>query len=127
MMCPFGRARFSHYTGVNPMSYPGPKVHRVNRRKLGRGQYPTAVGVTVVITAATDVATLTFARPVVVSGPIPLAVGGVTVVSQTVVSPTVVTITYSGTITSAAYSLPAGAENVMTAQGGPVLGASGTF
>jgi hypothetical protein len=108
-------------------SYPGPKVHRVNRRKLGRGQFPSATGVAVTITASGSTATLTFARPVVVTGPIPLTVGGVTPVSQTIVSPTVVTITYSGTITSATYSLPAGAVNVATYQGGQVFGAAGTF
>lgn len=109
------------------MSYPGPKVHRVSRRKLGRGQYPTATGVACVITGSADTATLTFARPVVVSGPIPLTVATRTLVSQTVVSPTVVTILTSGTVTTLAYTLPAGAANVMTAQGGPVLGTAGTF
>lgn len=109
------------------MAYPGPKVHRVNRRKLGRGQFPTAVGVAVSVTGASATATLTFARPVVVSGPIPLNVASLTATTQTVVSPTVVTILFSGTLATHTWTLPAGAANVMTQQGGPVLGASGTF
>lgn len=109
------------------MSFPGPKTHRRNTRKLGRNQYPVALGVGVVITSSSDTATLTFARPVVVSGPIPLTVATRTFVSQTVVSPTVVTILYSGALTGLAYTLPAGAANVLTQQGGPTLGASGTF
>lgn len=109
------------------MAYPGPKVHRVNRRKLGRGQYPTANSVLVTVTSATPVVTLTFSRPVVVTGTIPITVATLTIVSQTVVSPTVVTITMSGSLTGHAWTVPAGAANVYTAQGGQVIGTSGTF
>ena len=74
------------------MAFPGPKVHRKNRRKLGRGQFPTATGVGVVVTTSgTTNMTMTFARPVVVTGDIPSTVAGKTLVSQTVVSQTVVT------------------------------------
>lgn len=109
------------------MSFPGPKVHRQNRRKLGKGQYPTSTGVTVALTGAGSTATLTFQRPVVVSGPIPLGVATLTPVTQTIVSPTVVTILYSGTVATHAYTLPSGAANVATYQGGQVVGAAGTF
>lgn len=109
-------------------SFPGPKVHRVNRRKLGRGQFPTATGVTVVVSSSgTTNATLTFARPVIVTGTIPMTVATLTLVSQTQVSPTVVTQVWSGNVSTHAYSLPAGATNVSTYQGGPVEGAAGTF
>jgi hypothetical protein len=110
------------------MPYPGPKVHRPNRRKLGRGQFPSATGVTVVVTDSGDVATLTFSRPVVVTGQIPMTVtGGPTFVSQAVVSPTVVTQTYNAALTTHPYTIPGGAANVMTYQGGQVSGISGTF
>jgi hypothetical protein len=109
-------------------TYPGPKVHRVSRRHLGRGQSPSAPPVTVTMTDAADTATMTFNVNVVVSGPIPLAVsGGVTATLQTVVSPKIVTILFSGPLTMLTWSLPANAANVASFQGGRVAGASGTF
>lgn len=109
-------------------SYPGPKVHRPSRRKLGRGQYPAAAGCTCTITDSGDIATLTFSKPVVVSGTIPLAVsGGPTFVSQSVTSPTTVTQTFSAALTTHPYTLPANAANVSTYQGGGVAGTAGTF
>lgn len=110
------------------MAYPGPKVHRVNRRKLGRGQYPTTNGISVVVTDSGSTATLTFSRPVVVTGIIPANVsGGLTVTTQTIVSPTVVTQLYSAALTTHTYSIPAGAANVSSYQGGQLIGAAGTF
>lgn len=109
-------------------SYPGPKVHRSNRRKLGRGQFPTAIGTAVVVSSTgTTNATLTFARPVVVTGNIPMTVATLTLVSQVQTSPTVVSQVWSGNVTTHAYVVPAGAANVNTYQGGPVEGATGTF
>jgi hypothetical protein len=109
------------------MSYPGPKVHRVNRRKLGRGQYPAPTAVTCTVTGSVDTATLTFSRPVVVTGPIPFTVATLTVVSQTIISPTVVQILMSGALSTNAYNLPSNAANVSTYQGGGVAGVSGAF
>lgn len=109
-------------------SFPGAKVHRVNRRRLGRGQFPTSLGTTVVVTSTgTTNATLTFARPVVVTGSIGMTVATLTLVSQTVVSPTVVTQVWSGNVTTHAYNLPSGDPHVATQQGGQVIGAAGTF
>lgn len=109
-------------------SYPGPKVHRPSRRKLGRGQFPAALGVAVAVTSTgTTNVTLTFARPVVVTGTINNTVATKTLVSQTVVSPTVVTQVWSGNVTGLAFTVPANANNVMSQQGGAVLGATGTF
>lgn len=109
-------------------AYPTPKVHRNNRRKLGRGQYPTSNGITVVVTDTGSVATLTFSRPVVVTGTIPMTVsGGLTFVSQTVVSPTVVTQTWSAALSAKTYVIPSGAANVSSYQGGQLVGAAGTF
>lgn len=110
------------------MAFPGPKVHRRNRRKLGRGQYPQAasVALTVTSTGTTNV-TLTFAAPVVVSGRIMGTVATLTFVSQTVVSSTVVTQVWSAAVSGHAYNFPAAQETVATAQGGSNAAASGTF
>lgn len=111
------------------MAYPGAKVHRVSRRKLGRGQFPSATTLTAVLTDATTVLTITFNRPVVVTGTIPIVVtGGVpTFVSQTVVSPTVVTQTFSATLVGHTVTLPSNAANVSSYQGGSVAGVSASF
>jgi hypothetical protein len=110
------------------MSYPGAKVHRVSRRKLGRGQYPASTGTTVVLTDATTLLTMTFARPVVVTGIIPVTVaGGPTLVSQSVISSTIVTQTYTATLVGHLVTFPPNAANVTTQQGGGVAGTSVTF
>lgn len=109
-------------------SYPSQKKHAPSRRHLGRGQQVVSNGVTAVLTDATTVLTITFARPVVVTGNIPVIVaGGPTFVSQTVVSPTVVTQTWSATLVGHLVTLPGGAANVATYQGGQVVGTSATF
>lgn len=107
-------------------SYPGSKVHRVSRRKLGRGQTVQQPAVTAVVTGAVDTATITFSVPVVVQGPLNLAVQGDLVpVSQTVVSNTEVQILYSVPLTGLTYTLSSG--NVSTFQGGMLAPTSGTF
>lgn len=111
-------------------SYPGSKVHRVSRRKLGRNQFPSNNGVGVSLGVVTTVLTMTFTRPVVVTGTIPVTVttGSIpTLVSQTVVSPTVVTQTWSATLVGHTVTVPGGANNVSTYQGGQVIGNSATF
>ena len=110
------------------MAYPGAKVHRPSRRKLGRGQYPTSLGTTVVLTSTgtTDV-TMTFARPVIVTGTIPTTVATLALVSQTVVSPTVVTQVWSGNVATHLGTFPSNAANVTTQQGGGVAGTATTF
>jgi len=110
------------------MSFPNANVHRRSRRKLGRGQYPgiPAVGVVVSSTGTTN-ATLTFARPVQINGNVNLAVATRTLVSQTVVSPLVVTQEWSGNVTGLAYVLTANSPAVSTPTGGGNSGAIGTF
>lgn len=109
-------------------SFPGAKVHRVNRRKLGRGQTtPQPFAVATVTSTGTTNATLTFDRPVVVSDLIPLSVATLTLVSQHVVSPTVVSQTFSGTVASHAYSLPPNSFAARTYQGGGTAAIAGTF
>lgn len=110
------------------MSFPSAKVHRRNRRKLGRGQFPTTTSVGVVVTSTgTTNFTMTFSRPVVVTGTIGTTVATLTLVSQSVVSPTVVTQVWSGNVTTHAYTVPAGDAHVSTYQGGQLQGAAGTF
>lgn len=109
-------------------SFPTPNVHRRNRRKLGRGQFPNVPGVTTTVTSTgTTNATLTFSRPVVVSGPVGNTVATRTLVSQTVVSPTVVTQVWSGNVATLAYTVPANPATVRAMNGGSLAGASGTF
>lgn len=109
-------------------SYPGPKVHRVNRRKLGRGQYPSSTSITAVLgNPSASVISITFSRPVVVTGTIPLTSSTGAFVSQTVVSPTVVTQTWTTSQAAATVTLPANAANVSSYQGGGVAGTSITF
>lgn len=108
--------------------YPGAKVHRPSRRRLGRGQYPAASGVTVVLTnPSADVVTMTFAKPVTVSGVIPLTTSAGAFVSQTIVSSTVVSQTFSVSQAAATLTLPGNAANVASYQGGGVIGTSITF
>lgn len=110
------------------MAYPTNKVHRRNRRKLGRGQYPSGptIGVTVTSTGTTNV-TLTFNQPVVISGTIGNTVATRTLVSQTVVSATVVTQVWSGNVATLAYTVPANDPAVKSSAGGQLVGTSGTF
>jgi len=108
------------------MGFPFSKVHRVSRRKLGRGQVPSRAAVTVSATALGSVATLTFSVPVVVSGPVDLGVPGVTFVSQNQSSSTVLAITYSGAITGKDWAIDPSAP-VLSFEGGAVAPNGGTF
>jgi len=109
-------------------SYPGPKVHRVNRRKLGRGQTPSVPQLNCTLTDSTTTLTLTFSSPVVVTGTIPVTVaGGPTFVSQTVVNATTVTQLWSATLVGHTVTLPAGAANVTSSTGAKVNGVSASF
>jgi hypothetical protein len=109
------------------MSYPGPKVHRVSRRKLGRGQHQQVAGTLCSAATTTPNVTVTFASPVVVSGPLEITVGSLTIVSQSQTSPTTVVFVMSGPTTGLAYNFPAGQPNVSNMQGGAVGGTAGTF
>ena len=108
-------------------SFPGSKVHRVNRRKLGRGQHVQAPNVAVTATVATTTITLTFSAPVVISGPIPVTSSAGNLVSQTVVSSTVVTQLWSTSQAAATWALAAAAPEIRTYQGGTNAAAGGTF
>lgn len=108
-------------------SYPSAKVHRPSRRQLGKGQTIPIPPVTCTPTVSTTTVTLTFSAPVIVSGNINMHMAGLTLVSQTITSPTVVTQVYSATAATAAWSLTANDPTVKSFQGGGLAGASGTF
>lgn len=110
------------------MGYPGSKVHRVSRRKLGRGQYPLSAAVTATLAnPSADVISITFSQPVVVTGTIPLTTSTGVLVSQSVSSSTVVLQTYNVSQAAATVTLPGNAANVSTYQGGRVVGTTTTF
>jgi nucleoside recognition membrane protein YjiH len=71
--------------------------------------------------------TLTFAEPINVAGQIPINVATLTRSTQTVVSPTVVTVLMSGALTGHAWTLASPVPETSTYTGGVVLGGSGTF
>ena len=108
-------------------SFPGPKVHRANRRKLGRGQHihnPNAIASPVA--SGSDVV-VNFDRPVVVNGPLAIAVGALHIVSQTPVTAAQLRVTMSGPVVGLAWNIPAGQSTILTYQGGGLAAASGTF
>lgn len=103
-------------------------IRRRDRRKLGKDQYPTQSAVTVIVSSSgTTNMTLTFSRPVVVTGTIGTTVAGLTLVSQTVVSPITVSQVWSGNVATKAWTVPGDSTVVATATGGRLAGASGTF
>ncbi len=110
------------------MAFPGPKVHRVSRRKVGRGQTAvSATGTVVSVTPTGSNLLIEYSIPVVVRGPIGIAVATRTIVSQTALGGTAVAIVLSGAATGLAWSIPANSPNVSTYTGGKIAGASGTF
>ena len=107
-------------------SYPGAKVHRHNRRKLGRGQNPVFAGPTLTVTAsAADVMQIVSSEPVVWGSAIAATVATRTIVSQAVIDQNTVQITFSGAVATHAWTVPAGAG--VAYNGGPTPQASGTF
>lgn len=104
------------------MAYPTAKVHRSNRRKLGRGQYPASAIITTSGSWASTVLTMTFSDAVNVSGLIPLILTLGTVSSQLVLSPTSVQFNISGAAGSQTATLPNNPANVMGQRGQPIAG-----
>jgi hypothetical protein len=108
-------------------SYPSAKVHRVSRRKLGRGQHVQLPSVTITATVSTVTVTLTFSAAVVVSGKINYVGNSGAVLVQTQTSATVVTLTFAATQAAATYSIAANDPAIKTMQGGGNAAVSGTF
>jgi hypothetical protein len=111
----------------NMASYPTANVHRRSRRKLGRAQHQQSASVTTTAATTTPNVTLTFSDRVIVSGPLAITVGSLTILSQQQLSPTTYEFVMSGTTTTATYNFPGFQQNIATFQGGGVAGVSGTF
>lgn len=109
-------------------SFPGPKVHRTARRKLGRGQHVQVPPVTITAVVSTTTVTLTFSVAVIVSGKINYVTStGGPVVSQTQTNPTTVVLVLTATQASAVWSIAANDPAISTFQGGGNAAAGGTF
>ena len=108
-------------------SFPGSKVHRRNRRALGRGQVTSipAAGLTV-STVSADVFKVVSDTPGVfdTSGA-GITVASLTFVSASQVSTTELDVTMSGALTGHAYTLPS--NILMTFIGGGSPAKAGTF
>lgn len=108
-------------------SYPGAKVHRVNRRKLGRGQSPAIPPASLTIsTVSADVFKIVSSIP----GVFQTTGAGITVATLTFVSAvqssqTELDVTMSGALSGHAWVVP---SNILTTfMGGGSAAASGTF
>jgi hypothetical protein len=108
-------------------SFPGAKVHRVNRRKLGRGQYPAVpqAGLTV-STVSADVFKIVADQPTVfdTSGT-GITVATLTFVSAVQSSTTEMDVTMSGALSGHAYVIPSNIGKTFIGGGTPAK--SGTF
>lgn len=108
-------------------SFPSNPVKRRNRRTHGRNQGTAPGYVSTAITGTGSTITINFSKPVNVAGPIGITVATLTPVTQTVVSPTQVTILMSGALATHAWSAPTPIANVSSYEGSVVAGGSGTF
>lgn len=107
-------------------SFPGAKVHRKNRRKLGRGQFPPLASPTLTVTAhSADVARVVSSVPVVWGPMSGMTVATLTFASAAVVDQYTVDVTFSGALAGHAYTVPVGAGTAYN--GSPTPAASGTF
>jgi hypothetical protein len=108
-------------------SYPGSKVHRSSRRKLGRGQHVQLSPAIASLAASTSTVTITFNVGVIVSGAVNLHLStGGPLVSQAQTSPTTVVQHYTSSVVGATWSITPN-EPVATFQGGGLATARGTF
>lgn len=109
-------------------TYPTANVKRTNRRNLGRAQSVQHPPAGVTITSSTTSITATFSVPVVVNSTIPITIsGGITVLSQTQTSSTVIVLTASAAVATHTYALAANCGAISTFQGGGNAAAAGTF
>lgn len=109
-------------------SYPGAKVHRRNRRKLGRGQF-TAVSAAVP-NVTNDGATvfINWTVPVVVRGNLDIHLSaGRTLLTQDVDAAGNITQTYSESVAGLSWAILTGDPIVRSRHGGPISGGTGTF
>lgn len=108
-------------------NYPTNNVHRRDRRRLGRGQFPSFPTVTGSVTASGATASIAFDMPVVVKGIVPLEVTGKTFVSQQVISSQLIHQTFNTNLAGAAWLMSSPIGNVTGWDGQGVGGGAGTF
>lgn len=108
-------------------SFPGAKVHRVDRRKLGRGQFPAISPATLTVSSVSaDVFKIVSSIPGVFSvNGAGITVATLTFVSAVQTSQTELDVTMSGAISGHAYVVSA--NIITTFLGGGSAAASGTF
>lgn len=104
-----------------------PNVKRRDRRKLGRGQYPQQSPVTTIVTGSGSVGTISFSKPVVVSGPIGMNVEGLTFVSQQITDTQTAKITFSAAVAGLGWEIQSPLAGVVGQKGEVVAAATGTF
>lgn len=108
-------------------SFPGAKVHRSDRRKLGRGQMPSIPPASLTVsTVSANVFKIVSSIPgVFQTNGAGITVATLTFVSATQVSQTELDVTMSGAISTHAYVVP---SNILTTfMGGGSAAATGTF
>ncbi len=108
-------------------SYPTAKVHRENRRKLGRGQSVQRLAATLTATVSTVTVSFTSDVPIVINGPIPATTTNGVYVSQIQHTPTTFDIVFSLTQAAATVAIPANCGAIATFQGGGNAAFSDTF
>ena len=112
-------------------SFPGSNVHRVPRRKLGRGQHsiPPMVAIVAVVSHSSHTITIQFASNVVVTGIPPLVIGANKDegTSFVVDYPNQITITFAAEVAGLAYEWLAPYQTVVGANGGQVVPVSGVM
>lgn len=102
--------------------------HLRNRRAIDRAVGPVPLFATVTPTVSTTTVTLTMNVPVVWNGDIPaFTVATVTVDAITRVSPTIFTLTLSGSGAGKAWTMAGNDPTFRTSTGGFVNAAAGTF
>lgn len=109
------------------MDFPSEKRHRLNRRALGRGQYPTAQSVNVAVAGSGTTVTITCSAPVVVTGLILFFVPPLAVTAQTQPDPSIIVLTMSGPLAGLQWTMPNRQPNLSSPHGGPVTGGNGSF
>lgn len=109
-------------------SFPGAKVHRASRRKLGRGQHTMVPQFAVSsVTNVGTVFTVTFQVPVVVNGLFPVKLnGGEVTVTQSQVNAQTWHVTVPGSTPGATIVITGGTPVIQSMQGGTFAGYSGT-
>lgn len=108
-------------------SFPGSKVHRESRRKLGRGQTIQQTGAILSATVSTVTVTFTLNRPCVIDGIVPVTTTSGAFVSQTILSPTSFQQVFTMTQAAATLTIAQNCGAIRTFQGGGNQAFSVTF